>query len=41
MDNLPLTFAHLREQNLPRCRRWHPAGAPPWQFEDWLDGTLS
>lgn len=31
-----LTFAHLREQNLPRCRRWHPEGAPPWTFDDWL-----
>lgn len=31
-----LTFAHLREQNLQRCRRWHPDGAPPWTFDDWL-----
>jgi NTP pyrophosphatase (non-canonical NTP hydrolase) len=31
-----LTFAHLREQNLPRCRRWHPEGTPPWSHDDWL-----
>lgn len=33
---MTLTFAHLREQNLPRCRRWHPEGAPPWSHDDWL-----
>lgn len=31
-----LTFAQLREQNLPRCRRWHPDGTPPWTYDDWL-----
>lgn len=31
-----LTFAALRAANLPRCRRWHPDGAPPWTFDDWL-----
>lgn len=31
-----LTFARLREQNLPRCKRWHPEGAPPWALDDWL-----
>jgi len=31
-----LTFSHLRDQNLPRCRRWHPEGAPPWSFSDWF-----
>lgn len=31
-----LTFARLRELNLPRCKRWHPEGAPPWDFDDWL-----
>lgn len=31
-----LTFAALRAANLPRCRRWHPEGAPPWTFDDWL-----
>lgn len=31
-----LSFAHLREQNLTRCRRWQPEGARTWTFDDWL-----
>ncbi len=31
-----LTFRHLREQNLSRCRRWQPAGAREWVHDDWL-----
>lgn len=30
-----LMFAELRNVNVSRCRRWHPADSTPWTAADW------
>lgn len=30
-----LSLNALREVNVSRCKRWHPAGSTPWTAADW------
>ena len=30
-----LSFGRLREVNVTRCEKWHPAESEPWSLADW------